>query len=156
VGVLVQTNFGGELVIDGVPVGQLLAGGDATSDPDGSCMIVIATDTPLDTRQLRRLARRSFVGMARTGASFSHGSGDYAIAFSTAEAVRIADARPHAQTVPRVSDDALSPLFEAVADATQSAIVHSLVHATTVRGRDGHEAKALEVERVRELLQQRR
>lgn len=159
VGVLVQSNFGGVLQVLGAPVGKELgryAYRDAAERGDGSIMIVVATDAPLSDRNLRRLAARTMMGLARTGASASSGSGDYAIAFSTAEAVRIADARPHAQTVPRVSDDALSPLFEAVADATQSAIVHSLVHATTVRGRDGHEAKALEVERVRELLQQRR
>jgi D-aminopeptidase len=151
-GVLVQANFGGSLVMNGVSVGRLLSGTGA-ADHDGSCMIVVATDAPLDSRQLGRLARRTFVGMARTGASFSHGSGDYAIAFSTARSLRIHHDAP-ALTVERVLiDDAkLSPMFEAVADATEEAIINALLHATTVRGRDGHVAEALPLHRVRALL----
>jgi D-aminopeptidase len=152
VGVLVQANFGGSLVIGGVPVGRRLAQ-PAGSDHDGSCMIVVATDAPLDARQLGRLARRTFVGMARTGASFSHGSGDYAIAFSTAPELRI----PHTASSPTrqrpiLEEERLSPMFEAVADATEEAIVNALMHATTVRGRDGHVAEALPLDRVRPLL----
>lgn len=151
-GVLVQTNFGGSLVVAGVPVGQRLAA-EGEPDRDGSCMIVIATDAPLDARQLERLAKRSFVGMARTGASFSHGSGDYAIAFSTLDDVDSdGGARP---SRPRVPDAQLSPLFEAVADATEVAIVNSLVHASTTRGHRGHTAEALPVERARALLRER-
>jgi D-aminopeptidase len=151
-GVLVQANFGGSLVVDGVPVGRLLerAGG---SDHDGSCMIVVATDAPLDSRQLRRLARRTFVGMARTGASFSHGSGDYAIAFSTASDLRMLHEAPaRTNTRPVFEDAKLSPLFEAVADATEEAIVNALLHARTMQGRDGHVAESLPLERVRSLL----
>lgn len=152
VGVLVQANFGGRLVVDGVPVGRLLAS-SASSDHDGSCMIVVATDAPLDARQLRRLARRTFVGMARTGASFSHGSGDYAIAFSTALDVRIAHDNPQPTASRKLVDEPrLSPLFEAVADATEEAILNALFHATTVRGRSGHVAEALPLDRVRPLL----
>jgi len=158
VGVLVQSNFGGSLTIDGVPVGELLEGSPDTEPArDGSCVIVLATDAPLDARQLKRLARRAFAGMARTGASFSHGSGDYALAFSTAEALRI----PHDRgriTAPSVVHDeaALSPLFQAAADVTEEAIVSSLLAATTTRGRDGHVARALPVEEVRKLLERRR
>jgi D-aminopeptidase len=122
VGVLVQTNFGGTLTLPG---GETFAPSLAE---DGSCMIVIATDAPLHARQLGRLARRSFAGMARAGASFSHGSGDYAIAFATADG--------------SLPDDALTPYFEAVADATQEAIYNSLLHAETMRGHAGHVAKA--------------
>ena len=109
-GVLVQTNFGGVLTIDGVPVGKLLrryafgpsAPGQAGADPaDGSCMIVVATDAPLDARDLKRLAARAVFGLARTGSSFSHGSGDYAIAFSTAPGLRtrVGDASPATRTI---------------------------------------------------------
>jgi D-aminopeptidase len=149
VGVLVQANFGGSLVIDGVPVGRLLAerGASPAADHDGSCMVIVATDAPLDARQLRRLAARAFVGMARTGASFSHGSGDYAIAFSTVQMTK----EPTSQRAV-LDDSRLTPLFEAVADATEEAIVNALLHAETVRGRDGHVAEALPLDRVRPLL----
>ncbi len=124
VGVLVQTNFGGALVIDGVPVHQHLRPADhGAADRDGSCMIVVATDAPLDARALQRLASRAFAGMARTGASFSHGSGDYALAFSTTGRGRIS-----------LAGDALSPMFVAVADATEQAIVDSLCAAATTAG----------------------
>jgi D-aminopeptidase len=143
VGVLVQANFGGDLVLAGVPVGRRL-GAPSTSDRAGSCMIVIATDAPLDARQLARLARRAFAGMARTGAGFSHGSGDYAIAFATTRAgapVRDAD---------------LSPLFVAVADATEEAIVSSLSMARETRGHGGHTAPALPTGRVADMLRKQR
>jgi D-aminopeptidase len=140
VGVLVQTNFGGSLTIAGVPVHATLRPGDFGADHDGSCMIVIATDAPLDAAALRRLAARSFAGMARTGASFSHGSGDYAIAFSTT-----------GRAATSLRGDALSPLFVAVADATEQAIVDSLCAAETTTGM-GHTVPALPLERVRSLL----
>ena len=154
VGVLVQANFGGSLVIDGVPVGRLLAETSTpTSDHDGSCMIVVATDAPLDSRQLKRLARRAFVGMARTGASFSHGSGDYAIAFSTALEQRIpVESETPTRPTTTLVEPRLSPLFEAVSDATEEAIVNALLHAETMHGRNGHVAEALPLERVRPLL----
>lgn len=155
IGVLVQTNFGGDLRIDGVPVGRALQAANE-SDRAGSCMIVVATDAPLDARQLRRLASRALAGMARTGASFSHGSGDYVIAFSTAESQRIAHAPQAPERSAVVFEEArLSPLFSAVADATEESIYNSLLGASTVKGRDGHEARALPVDRVRELLKRR-
>lgn len=155
IGVLVQTNFGGVLTMDGIPVGALLASAN-DADRTGSCMIVIATDAPLDARQLERLARRSFAGMARTGASFSHGSGDYAIAFSTAPEVRIPHSDGPRVRVSRIFDEAsLTSLFTAVADATEEAIHNSLVAAGTVTGRDGRTAPGLPVDKVRELVARR-
>ena len=149
VGVLVQTNFGGSLIVDGVPVGDLLAAEAAAAPAEphdarggGSVMIVIATDAPLDHRHLERLAERSFGGLARTGASLSHGSGDYAIAFSVdRDAVRLPDG------------GGLSRLFVAVRDATEEAIVASLFAAETVEGHLGT-AEALPVDRTIELLAQ--
>lgn len=148
VGVLIQTNFGGILAIDGVPVGKELGryylreelSGPSAATEGGSCMIVVATDAPLDARQLGRLARRAVVGLARTGWSAQHGSGDYVIAFTASSATSA------------LADDALSPLFQAAAEATEEAIYNSLLRATTVRGRDGHEVQALPLEPVREIL----
>jgi D-aminopeptidase len=139
IGVLVQTNFGGRLTIAGVPVWRELqpsAGGDFAG---GSDMIVIATDAPLDSRQLSRLAKRAIFGMVRAGATGSNGSGDYAIAFSTTNRIPAAGSLSPVQLP---SEEALSPLFEAVIDATEEAIYNSLLRATTVRGRDGHVAYA--------------
>jgi len=163
VGVLVQSNFGGILTMDGVPVGRELgkyAFKEMVERPDGSCMIVVATDAPLDARQLRRLAFRALAGMARTGASFSNGSGDYAIAFSVAESVRIR-LRSSAQqlrdplwvmSVTLLADPENSPLFQAVAEATEEAIYNSLLRATTIRGHQGHEAQALPIEELKRIL----
>lgn len=160
VGVLVQSNYGGVLTMGGVELGKQLGGHPfaAPAKPgDGSCMIVVATDAPLDARQLERLARRALAGMARTGASFSHGSGDYVIAFSTAASVRIEPGKPQApRDVTLVRDAGLSPLFQAVAEATQEAIYNSLLRATTVEGRDGHVAEAVPIDRIRELLHEGR
>jgi D-aminopeptidase len=156
IGVLVQSNFGGDPILCGVPVPRgALTGADERRDAgerrreepareDGSCMIVIATDAPLDARNLERLARRAFAGMARTGASFSNGSGDYAIAFSTAASQRIRADDPDGVTTggPVLRNDAMSPLFGAVAEATEEAIWNSLFCARTVHGRDGHVAEA--------------
>lgn len=156
VGVLVQTNFGGVLTIDGVPVGRELgryAFREEVEPGSGSCMMVVATDAPLDARQLRRLAARALAGMARTGASFSHGSGDYVIAFSAAESVRIAHQRPlPTAEVTLLADPELSPLFQAVAEATEEAIYNSLLRATSVHGRDAHEGEALPLNELRRLL----
>ncbi|MDA2912565.1 P1 family peptidase [Acidobacteriia bacterium AH_259_A11_L15] len=160
VGVLVQTNYGGILTIDGVPVGRELgryAFQEYVEPGSGSCMMVVATDAPLDARQLERLARRALAGMARTGASFSHGSGDYVIAFSTAESVRIPyRSEQPAGEVTLLRDDQLSPLFQAVAEATEEAIYNSLLRATTVRGYQGHEAQALPLDQLRDLLERYR
>lgn len=142
VGVLVQTNFGGSLVIDGVPVGHLL-GEAAPHDLSGggSIMIVIATDAPLDHRQLERLATRSFGGLVRTGATLSHGSGDYAIAFT------VSDAEPNRR------GGLLSRLFVGVMEATEEAIIASLFAANTTSGYLGS-AEGLPVGRVLELLRE--
>jgi D-aminopeptidase len=156
VGVLVQTNFGGVLTIRGVPFDKKEAGvGAAAANPhgDGSCMIVVATDAPLDARNLERLAKRALLGIARTGGYFSNGSGDYAIAFSTASSVRVPyrSASP-TQTVTLLRDEAVSPLFQAAAEAAEEAILDSLFKATRTEGKDGHVAEALPLDRVRELL----
>ncbi len=139
VGVLVQTNYGGDLTIAGVPVGRELRpagrdGGRGTGD--GSIIIVVATDAPLDHRQLSRLAWRAFAGLARTGSSFAHGSGDYAIAFSTGRSGDRA-AAPVPRPSSPVPNEGMSPLFQAVIESTEEAIVNSLLRAVTVRGHRG-------------------
>ncbi|MBJ7409020.1 MAG: P1 family peptidase [Phenylobacterium sp.] len=148
VGVLVQSNYGGTLAVDGDPVGRRSGryylhehapapGGAPPSVADGSIMIVIATDAPLSDRNLERLAKRSFAGLARTGSAFTNGSGDYAIAFSTADQVRRTPARRRAtSTTADIPNDQLSPLFVAVADATEEAIYDSLLKARTIESRD--------------------
>lgn len=158
VGVLVQTNFGGVLTIRGVPFDKKDAGvGAASGSPnpsgDGSCMIVVATDAPLDARNLERLAKRALLGIARTGGYFSNGSGDYAIAFSTAEGVRVPNrSTSPTRTVTLLRDDSISPLFQAAAEASEEAILNSLFKAVRTDGRDGHVAEALPLDRVRSLL----
>lgn len=163
VGVLVQTNFGGVLSIDGVPVGIELGKyylKDAVANntaADGSIIIVIATDAPLDARQLNRLAARAMAGLARTGSSMTNGSGDYAIAFSTAESNRIKPLEK-GQLVRKsevVANDAVSPLFQATIEATEEAIVNSLFRATTVKGRDGRTVEALPIEKTLEIMRRR-
>ena len=156
VGVLVQTNFDGRLTIDGAPVWRHLkppSNADTSPKKHGSCMIVVATDAPLDARQLKRLARRALVGMARAGANFSHGSGDYVIAFSTAKSLRIPYS-PRTTTATRevLNDAALTPLFEAAADATEEAIYNALLRATTTRGREGHVAEAIPIDTLKQVL----
>jgi len=163
VGVLVQTNFGGILTIAGAPVGQELGQYylrdelQKTKDkPDGSCMVVIATDAPLDARNLKRLAARAWLGLARTGSSASNGSGDYAIAFSTAPQVRIhsSDKSPTRQ-VELLTNDAMSPLFEAVIEATEEAVYNSMFKATTMTG-NGHTIEALPIDKTLDILKQHR
>jgi D-aminopeptidase len=166
VGVLVQSNFGGILSINGAPVGRelgryylkeaLSAANSSLSDAsaDGSIMIVIATDAPVDHRNLQRLAARSMMGLARTGAAGSNGSGDYAIAFSTAPGLRIrssAASRNATSGLDLLSNDAMSPLFLAVIEATEEAIYNSLFRATTTTGR-GHTVEALPIDRTLEIL----
>jgi len=153
VGVLVQSNFGGVLTMDGAPVGRELgkyafAGAGAG---DGSCMIVVATDAPLTARDLKRLAARAVFGLARTGSSYSNGSGDFAIAFSTAPQARIRRAGDGPAKYEALPADALSPLFEMALEATEEAVYNSLLRATTVESRWG-KAEAIPVERVREIL----
>jgi D-aminopeptidase len=153
VGVLVQSNFGGVLQVLGAPVGKELgryAYRDAAERGDGSIMIVVATDAPLSDRNLRRLAARTMMGLARTGASASSGSGDYAIAFSTAAAVR----RPwnaERLTTTELANEQASALFQAVIEATEEAILNSLFTATTVEG-GGVRVEAIPLGRVREIL----
>lgn len=156
VGALVQSNYGGVLQMAGIPVGQALGQyylKDAIhKGADGSIMIVLATDAPLSDRNLTRLARRGLAGLARTGASFSDGSGDYVIAFSTAEAVRrTPERRGQISAYPEVPNGHMSPLFEAAIEATEEAIYNSLCMAETVAGYRGT-VEALPLDRVRALV----
>jgi D-aminopeptidase len=153
VGVLVQSNFGGVLQVLGAPVGREMgryAFKDAVERGDGSIMIVVATDAPLSDRNLRRLAARSMMGLGRTGASASSGSGDYAIAFSTARAVRRAWDADRLSTT-ELANETASALFQAVIEATEEAIYNSLFAATTVEG-NGVRVEAIDLERVRRIL----
>jgi D-aminopeptidase len=162
VGVLVQSNFGGVLTINGAPVGQELGRyylkdelSTAQSTPDGSIIMVIATDAPVDARNLRRMASRAMLGLARTGGSGSNGSGDYVIAFSTAPEVRVRVPNQRDTNLTRdlksLGNDAMSPLFLAVIEATEEAIYNSLFRATTVTGR-GRTVEALPMDRTVEIL----
>ena len=155
-GVLVQSNFGGVLTIDGAPVGKELGRyafqprGGAPS-PDGSCMIVVATDAPLDARDLERLAARALFGLGRTGSSYSNGSGDFAIAFSTSPEARYRNGENTSRARALLPTDAVSPLFQAALEATEEAVYNSLFQATSVTG-NGRTAEAIPIDRVRELL----
>jgi len=152
VGVLVQSNYGGELTIGGVPVGRELARKDKEipHSGDGSIMIIVATDAPLSARNLERLSARTMVGLARTGSSMANGSGDYALAFSTApECRRRVGEVLHPIT--ELANEAMSPLFQAAADATEEAIYNSLFRAVTVKGFQGT-VEALPLDRTLELL----
>jgi len=173
VGVLVQTNFGGALTIAGAPVGQELGryylkqeldrskpnqtkSNESAYNADGSVIIVIATDAPVDARNLKRLAARSMMGLARTGSAASNSSGDYAIAFSTAPDLRIQPRTESgggyaAKNVKLLSNDAMSPLFLAVIEATEEAIYNSLFRAAPMTGR-GHTVEALPIDRTMEIL----
>lgn len=182
VGVLVQSNYGGVLTINGAPVGRELGkyylkeqistasgserdringqtdqvslatarGTDQVSDrADGSIIIVVATDAPMDARNLKRIAARAMLGLARTGSPSTNGSGDYVIAFSVVNRVRASENLRNTQTV---GNEAMSPLFEAVVEAAEEAIYNSLFKATTVTGRDGHRVEALPIEKTVEIL----
>jgi D-aminopeptidase len=171
VGALVQSNYGGILTIGGAPVGRELgrfafmrdvpsrspeedAAQDGATSPDGSIMIVIATDAPLDARALERLAQRALFGLARTGATMSNGSGDYVIAFSTAESVRRRGGAA-AREVEQLANDAMTPLFQAVAEAVEEAIYNSLFRArTAAHGETSIEA--LPLQRTLEILREYR
>jgi D-aminopeptidase len=126
---------------------------DASSEKsaDGSIIIVIGTDAPLDHRQLKRLAARSMSGLARTGSAMTNGSGDYAVAFSTATENRI-KASENLRSVRVLGNDAMSPLFLAVIEATEEAIYNSLVRATTVTGKERRTVEALPLDKVQEIL----
>lgn len=162
VGVLVQTNYGGRLVIDGVPVWKTLsppARAGALAEPGlpagavaeaGSCMIVVATDAPLDARDLKRLAARAIFALARTGSTYSNGSGDFAIAFSTHPSLRvITTSGPQQRTI--LPTDSVSSLFEAALDATEEAVYNSLLKAVDTSA-NGQTVRALSVERLKELF----
>lgn len=168
VGVLVQTNFGGVLTINGAPVGRELgnyylkekveaqSGARQFTAPqlqsdraDGSIIIVVATDAPLDYRNLRRLAARAMLGLARTGSPSTNGSGDYVIAFSTQNRIRVMEER---RSVQLLGNEATSPLFLAVVEATEEAIYNSLFRATSMTGHNGHKLEALPIDRTLEIL----
>ncbi len=153
VGVLVQTNFGGILQINGAPVGRELkrfySPVPASDSKEGSCMIVVATDAPLLSRNLKRLARRAILGLARTGSFSSNGSGDYVIAFSTAESLRSSS---KGQQIERpLSNNQMSPLFLAVVEATEEAVYNSLFKATSMTGMNGHYVEAIPLDKVIEI-----
>jgi D-aminopeptidase len=156
VGVLVQTNFGGVLQVDGVPVGEELnkfyLSNQLNKKEDGSCMIVVATNAPLDSRNLERLAKRAFMGLAKTGGIAHNGSGDYVIAFSTDSSLRVAyQPGSPIQNLPVLHNDFVSPLFMAAIEATEEAIINSLLAArTTVSNKITVEA--LPVDKLVELM----
>jgi D-aminopeptidase len=158
VGVLVQTNFGGVLQINGFPVGIHLGKyylkKDLEEESKGSCMMVVATDAPLDSRNLKRLAKRALLGIVRTGGFYKNDSGDYAIAFSTA--IRI----PHSsssltQQMEVLRNDQMSPLFLAAVEAAEEAIINSLFKAREMEGRDGCKVKALPLDELKKLMEKR-
>jgi D-aminopeptidase len=157
VGVLVQSNYGGYLTMGGAPVGRELAPPrrGAAQDHDGSCMIVVATDAPLDARDLERLAARAVFGLARTGSSYSNGSGDFAIAFSTAEGLRVRFGEAAPQTRTLLPTDGVSGLFQAVLEATEEAVYNSLLKATTMTSRSGS-AEAVPIDQLTEVLRRYR
>ncbi len=157
IGVLVQTNFGGVLQIDGVPVGEELGkfsfSRELLKKADGSCMIVVATNAPMDHRNLMRLAKRAILGMGKTGGIESNGSGDYVIAFSTADSLRV----PYNESQKilnnsLLSNDAMTPLFMATIEATEEAIINSLFAARTMTGADGHVVESLPLDKVIPIL----
>lgn len=157
IGVLVQSNFGGVLQINGVPVGEKLGkfsfSNHLLNNVDGSCMIVVATDAPIDHRNLMRVAKRAMLGLGKTGGIASNGSGDYVIAFSTAPDLRVPHDGPAKimQTSVLLNDE-MSPLFMATIEATEEAIINSLFAAKTITGRSGNTAEALPLNKVLPLL----
>ena len=162
IGALVQSNFGGVLQMDGIPVGihlgqYYLKGSLEDVSGDGSIMIVLATDAPLSDRNLNRLAGRGLAGLARTGASMSNGSGDYVIAFSTAEEVRrTKERRSKIWAYPELPNDLTSPLFQAAIEATEEAIYNSLCMAETMTGYQGATVDQLPLEKLSKLIRNHR
>ncbi len=163
VGVLVQSNYGGVLTFNGAPVGRELGKyylkeqvegkqeNSTSNNADGSIMMIVATDAPMDARNLKRLAARAMLGLARTGSPSTNGSGDYVIAFSAASQNRIR-ASERLRNTQTLGNDAMSPLFQAVVEATEEAIYNSLLRATTTIGRNGNRAEALPIEKTVEIL----
>ena len=160
VGVLVQTNYGGILEIDGVQVGQRLHKHDfinhvkKSENTDGSCMMVVITDAPLDSRNLERVAKRAMMGMAKTGGIASNGSGDYVIALSVAPG-NLIDSRAKTVTTTVLANGEMSPLFAATIEATAEALWNSLFMAEPMTGRNGYHVDALPVEQVLDMLRNR-
>jgi D-aminopeptidase len=162
VGALAQTNFGGILTIDGVRVGELLGRysfrreleGIEGEPEGGSCVIVVATDAPLSSRNLERVARRALLGLARTGSFLDNGSGDFVIAFSTKNRE---DYRPKSRTrsAEEVQNDFLGPIFLAAVESVEEAVINSLTKATTVTGYRGRKVEAIPIDRLRELFARR-
>lgn len=156
VGILVQSNYGGNLTMGGAPLGREIIrkpipGAAPMADHDGSCMIVVATDAPLDARDLKRLAARAIFGLARTGSSYSNGSGDYAIAFTTAADLRVRSGETAPRTRTILPTDGVSALFLAALEATEEAVYNSLLKATSVTSRSGS-AEAIPIDRVTDVL----
>lgn len=167
VGALIQSNYGGVLVMDGIPVGEELdryylrdqlrggagaAAGDSLDNPDGSIMMVVATDAPIRSLGLTRLARRVMLGLARTGATSSHGSGDFVIAFSSAESLRTGfRSESPVDDGAVLRGDRLSPLFQAAIEATEEAVYNSMLQATTVVGKNGNTREAISIEDLLEV-----
>jgi D-aminopeptidase len=158
VGALVQANFGGDLLVQGVPVGRELGRTGTTRGAprggDGSIIIVLATDAPLSDRNLRRLASRAMMGLGRTGSSAGNGSGDYIIAFSTSPAVRRNPRAPEL-TTSEVANEELGALFQAAVEATEEAIYNALFMATTVEG-NGNRVEAIPLDEVKRILARHR
>jgi D-aminopeptidase len=151
--VLVQTNQGGILQIKGMIIDEVF---NRPEDEQGSCMMVVATDAPLDSRNLKRLAKRALLGIARTGGYYSNGSGDYAIAFSTAPDLRIKNhSREATRKIEILRNDKISPLFLAAAEAAEEAILNSLFKAETMNGREGHLIRSLPLDLIKNKLQER-
>ena len=161
VGALVQTNFGGVLQVAGVPVGQALGRYFLKSEldkanADGSVIIILATDAPLSDRNLERLARRAFLGIARTGSPMTNGSGDYALAFSTSRDVRrTPERRIRPSAIIDLPNDQMSPLFEAAVEATEEAVINSVFAASPTDG-NGRHVDALPVDQVIRLYRRAR
>ena len=157
IGGLVQSNYGGILEINGAPVGRELKiysykDNIKYEDGDGSCMIVVATDAPLSSRNLKRLAKRAYLALAKTGAFSSNGSGDYVIAFSNnpQNLIKYND-KDAVRTVTLLNNDKLSPLFMAVVEATQEAFYNALLKATTTKGKNGRTVTAVPIEEIVEI-----
>jgi len=171
IGVLVQSNFGGVLTINGAPVGRELGSyylkreldaqqsstvSDVHESADGSIMVVIATDAPVDARNLKRMAARSMMGLGKTGAAGTNGSGDYAIAFTTGKVTRVTSGNQYQpRPVPLVANDGMSPLFLAVIEATEEAIYNSLFQARTTSGQ-GRTVEALPIKQTLEIMRKYR
>lgn len=157
VGVLVQTNFGGVLQINGAPVGeelkQFYLSQHVPDKGDGSCMIIVATDAPVDARNLERIAKRALLGLGKTGGIAANGSGDYVIAFSTHPGLRIPYHSPEkTQTVTLLRNDDITPLFLATIEATEEAIINSLFKADTLTGTEQHRSPALPIDKTLKIL----